>query len=166
MAGGFNSCNGLGGLQAEYYVDRQISIVAAGGLGSWGLKISGGARFYLRDRLGPAMAISYSSSSGLKQLKIMDMEVINQQGIKEIRSVDFKLNQLHTINLSLLQVWRLGQEHNRFYIEAGYSIPLAGKKASHYSLKEPLIISENAKRNLRFFQPGGLMLCMGFSFPF
>jgi hypothetical protein len=166
MAGGINSCNGLGGLQVEYYVQQRLSVIVAGGLGSWGLKFAGGARFYLKDRLGPAASLSYSSSTGIKQIKISDMEVINQQGVKEVRSVDFLLRPLQTINIGLLQVWRLGQEHNRFYIEAGYSIPLQGKSDRNYGLLEPLVITNEAKRNLRMFQPGGWMLSMGFSFPF
>lgn len=166
LAGGINSCNGLGGLQVEYFIHHRMSVIAAGGLGSWGLKFAGGARVYLKDRLGPAASVSYSSSSGIKQIKVSDMEVINQQGVKEVRSVDFLLRPLQTINLSVLQVWRLGQEHNRFYIEAGYSIPLQGKSSANYSLLEPLVITNLAKRNLRLLQPGGLMLNMGFSFPF
>lgn len=166
FAGGINTCNGLGGVQVEYFVGKQVSLIGAGGIGSWGLKMGAGARMYMYDHAGPALAVSYATASGLQQLKLQDVAVINAQGIPEVRSVDLELFRLHTINISVLEMFPMGKKHNRFFLEAGYSIALQGKKDSNYRILEPLILDESTKQALRLLQPGGLMLSMGFSFPF
>lgn len=166
FAGGINTCNGLGGVQVEYFVGKQVSVFGAGGIGTWGLKMGAGTRLYMYDHAGPALAVSYATASGLQQLKLQEVQVINAQGIPEIRSVDLELFRLHTINISVLEMFPMGKKHNRFFLEAGYSIALQGKKDTNYRVLEPLILNETTKQALRLLQPGGLMLSMGFSFPF
>lgn len=166
FAGGFNTINGLGGVQVEYFVSRRTSVIGGGGLGSWGIKTGVGSRFYLNDHAGAAFGCYYTFASGIDQVKLQDVEVINAQGIPETRSVDLRLLRLHAINLSMLYVFPLGKHHNRFFVEYGYSIPLQGKRDRHYQLKEPLILDKSTREVLRLLQPGGLTFSLGLSFPF
>ncbi len=62
--------------------------------------------------------------------------------------------------------WSLGKRHNRFYVDAGYSVPLQTarfKQVFPPGQSEP-VINSGARDMLRNFSPGGLMIGVGFSF--
>lgn len=164
-SGGINNSSGLAGLQVEHFVHKKVSLLTAVGLGSWGYKFTGGARYFFRDRFGPGLGISFSTATGLKEVKLQNIEVINSQNEKETRSVYFELKPVYMLNLSYIRSWHVGKKDNRINLELGYSIPLSSKSAANYRLKENLVLTETSQQVMNFIQPGGFIIglayCLG-----
>lgn len=164
-SGGINNSSGLAGLQVEHFVHKKVSLLGAGGIGSWGYKFTGGTRYFFRDRFGPGLGVSFSTATGLKEVKLQNMEVINSLNEVEMRSVDFELKPVYMLNLSYIRSWHVGKEDNRINLELGYSVPLSSKSAANYRLKENLRLTETSQQVMNFIQPGGFIIglayCLG-----
>lgn len=156
---GINNNCGLLGIGLEQFVTEKISLFGAAGVGSWGGKVTGGARFYLEGKTGSAFGVSYSAATGGKDAEVEIEAMVNNTKQKVKEKFDFK--QVSVINLTWLKYWQVGDK-SRFNLELGYSINLSGE--NNYTSKTGLQLTDQSKAVMNFLQPGGLVIGLGFSF--
>lgn len=156
---GINNNCGLLGIGLEQFVSEKVSFFGAAGIGSWGYKVTGGARLYLDGKTGNAFGLSYSAATGLEEVEIEVDALINntEQKVKE----KFKLNPVSVINLTWMKHWQIGNK-SRFNLELGYSMNMSGK--NNYTSKSGLVLTDKSKSVMDFIQPGGIIIGLGFSF--
>ncbi len=156
---GINNNCGLLGIGLEQFVSEKISLFGAAGIGTWGAKVTGGARFYLDGKTGSAFGVSYSAATGGKDVEVEIEAMVNntKQKVKE----KFDLKQVSAINLTWMKHWQVGNK-SRFNLELGYSINMSGE--NNYTSKSGLLLTDESKAVMNFLQPGGIIIGLGFSF--
>jgi len=100
--------------------------------------------------------IGYSQNSGLEDFE-PEMELING-------STDYVMMDLKPVGNLILAAgyaWKVGQR-NKFYVEAGYAVPLTG---DYYELHDDNVaLSSTSKQALKILRPGGLIVALGINF--
>lgn len=157
---GINNSCGLLGVGLEQFVSDRYTILGAAGIGTWGYKVTGGARYYLEDtKKGAAFGLSYSYSGGINEME-QDVE-IEKNGIKSTVTEQFKMLPVSTLNLTWTRFWYLGQK-SRLNLELGYSINLSGRD-NFESVSKPFL-TDKSRSLINMLQPGGLIIGLGLSF--
>lgn len=155
-ATGINSNTSALGFCFDIPVHKSITVESGVGLGLYGYKIYLGSKYYFSEcHRGWALGAGITYNTGSDKFT-WDVETVN--GKNEKVSVDF----LPQTNLfaSIYHYWTMGSANNRFYIQAGYSQPLATNK---FQQTDGPILSENSKTLLTYIGPGGPILAIGFS---
>ncbi|KAA9346077.1 hypothetical protein F0P94_03065 [Adhaeribacter soli] len=162
FGGGINHYLGLIGPSVEFQLAEKITVFGGAGLGSWGSKLSFGARYYANYPGKWAFGLGYSVSSGLDHIEF-DMPEGYVQNHSSTVKVPFKLKSASTVNLSALRFWTLGKARkNRFNVELGYAVSVAEDR---YVIKDSNYELMPAGRYfMNVLQPGGVTLGLGFSF--
>lgn len=162
FGGGINNFLGLIGPSVEYRLAENITVFGGAGMGSWGNKVSFGARYYANYPGRWAFGLGYSVSSGLDDIEF-DLPAEYVQNQNSNVKVPFKLKSASTVNLSATRFWTIGKARkNRFNVELGYAVPVAENryviKNSNYELMPA------GRYFMNIMQPGGVNLGLGFSF--
>jgi len=157
---GINNPNGVLGFNVDIPI-KQVSVGGGVGVSTWGNKIYAEGRYYLRPcQRGFAFGGGITHNAGRVHAQ---MKLETDQGKQ---NVTMNLNPQTNAFIAAYHFWSLGKRHNRFYVDAGYSVPL---QTAHFKQvfqpgQPTAMISSSAKDRLREFSPGGLMLGFGFSF--
>jgi opacity protein-like surface antigen len=152
---GLNNYTGLIGLSVNVRVYHKFFLQGGIGIGSWGSKMSIGARYDLSYKKGWSFGAGLSSASGLKDFKT-NLEV--KSGNKQ--DVQMDLLRANTLNIKATYFFRIGKRHN-FYLESGYAVPL---QSSPYTIKDGSVLSSTSKAAMDLAAPGGLIFGLGFTF--
>ncbi len=153
---GLNSV-GVIGVSAEQNLGK-ISVIGTAGLGSWGYKFCGGARYYFSYPFGKAIGMSYALATGHSKVRL-DLETLS--GTKQY--VNVQLSPVHLINFSFFNSWKLGNRSSRFGLEIGYSV-IINSGDNFKVLDSGVTLSSTSFKALRIFQPGGLIIGVSFAF--
>lgn len=157
---GINNSSGILGANVEFNIPRNGAVFGAAGLGSWGFKVSGGARYYFHFPHKAAIGLGYSYCTGLSNFTSNQEVINNSTGEISQQSVIMNLKPCGTINLTFLYFWKLGK-HNRINIEAGYAVPTEN---TPYQVTSGQTLSTNSKAVMKFIQPGGFIIGAAFTF--
>jgi hypothetical protein len=151
---GLESFSGLIGITGDFRVRDNFFFRAGAGLGSWGSKFSVGIRNETKTGRSVGYGIYLSRTSGLKDFTTQ-METTD--GTKDV-----KLDCLpgFTLNPTISYKWLIHDLH-RFFIEAGYAVPL---QKDPWKVKDGSVLTEESKMILRILQPGGFSLGLGIQF--
>lgn len=154
---GINNFNGLLGFNAEYNLIDKVSFMGGAGIGSWGTKLSGGARFYKHYPKGFIYTVSFSSCSGIDNVPI---ELETSSGNTE--EVEIKMNRANTLNFTIGGIWTVGKGTTRFHFEGGYGLPLEAQPWE--IITTGIQLSETGEAVMNMMSPGGLIITLGITF--
>lgn len=161
IGSGINSNTGILGFQFEQRLTSPVSVYGSAGLGTCGYKLTAGSRYYLNGLAGSAFSLSFTRSTGVKNLEFT-LDVM-ENNVEVSRQVSIDENPVNTVNFSWLRYWKMGRK-SRFNIELGYSIPFTSP-TSNYTVNTPnVVLSKPSADALGLIQPGGLTIAIGFSF--
>ena len=73
----------------------------------------------------------------------------------------FELLPQTNLFLNLYHYFNVGKKGNRFYLQAGYSVPLSSKS---YEIKSGHTLTDDGEAVMKVLRPGGLSLGLGFYF--
>lgn len=151
---GLESFSGVIGVTGDLRVAKNFFLRAGAGIGSWGGKLSIGVRNESRTGNSFGYGIYLSKATGLKDFTT-NLETTS--GTKDV-----KLNLLpgSTLNPTISYKWLIHNLH-RFFIEAGYAIPL---QTDPWEVTDGSILTENSKMTLHILAPGGFSLGAGIQF--
>ncbi|MDQ3395065.1 MAG: hypothetical protein M3512_13255 [Bacteroidota bacterium] len=155
---GINNISGILGPNVEYKLEGPISLYGAAGLGTWGFKLSGGARYYFDYPNRFALNLGLSHALGANKIET-EIETVSS-GSGNTQKVTMDLHPTSTLNISTLYFIKMGK-HSRFNFEFGYAVPLKNRA---YSIHNGAILTETSHRVMKLLQPGGLILGIGVSF--
>lgn len=156
---GIDNITGFIGPLVEYHLVDNFSVYGAAGLGTWGRKASAGVRYYLDYPQGYAFNIGFSHAAGISAASFGVPEKFIEKRLGE-NAIPFKLLSARTVNVSALKHWVVGaSKRNRFYVELGYAIPTATKR-----YRAPFTLTSSGERFMRFIEPGGIIVGLGFNF--
>lgn len=156
LSAGMNNAPGFVGFDLNIPVSRHVSADAGMGASTWGNKLFFGAKYYLKPHCrGWAFGGGTTFNSGQENRK-MKLETVNGR-----ENVTLQLKPQSNAYLAAYHYWTLGRRHNRFYLEAGSSIPL---HECHYQVVYGDQLTNRSDDRVKKFCPGGLMAGAGFSF--
>ena len=155
---GINNPAGLLGLNIDVPVTAHFDLNAGVGIGTWGNKIYGEARYFLRPcHLGWAFGAGVTYATGLNNFTT---NLETTAGDKEQVTLD--LYSRTNVYLAAYRFWQLGRRANRIYLELGVSVPVSAGDA--YQQTAGNTIDDNSKNTMKVLTPGGLMAGVGFMF--
>lgn len=158
---GLNNNTGLIGFSFDIPVEKYISVEAGAGTGpgisTWGYKLAVSGKFYLSPcQRGWAFSTGLTFNTGIQGYKSTLETIYGDETVK------MNLNSQINVQLSAFHYWNLGKRNNRFYAQAGWSIPLSG--GSSYEVVSYSPLSDNSKTMMSILSPGGPIIACGFSF--
>ena len=157
MGMGINNDAGLVGVTTKIRVYRTFLVNAAAGLGSWGTKLTLGAKYEMKYTRCWGFGVSYSRCSGFS-------DYINSFETTTNPSAEVTMDLLPASTLNLTATYNLYFKRNKlFYLESGYGIPLNVKP---YRIKDGSILTPASESLMNFLQPGGIIIGFGFMFGF
>jgi hypothetical protein len=153
---GVNNPGGIIGFDLDIPILKNVSIGAGAGSSTWGTKVYIDGKYYLKPcHRGWAFGVGITHNTGENNF------TANLETIYQTESVTLNLNPQTNMFIGAYYFWTIGRRYNRFYAEAGYSVPF-----STYSYSEiygdPL--DNVGERTVKILSPGGLMIGAGFSF--
>ena len=158
LSTGWNNNTGILGVNAEVPVSQHFSVDGGLGLSTWGEKLYGGAKYFLKPcHFGWAFGSGLTCSTGLKNF---DDNLPTIDGSTE--PVELQLNPQVNLMLAAYRYWALGRNKSRFYVELGYSVALNGSNRFTQTAGTP--IDDVATETLKILSPGGIIVAIGFSF--
>jgi hypothetical protein len=156
LSSGLNGANGILGFSFEVPVTHAVSIGAGVGVSTWGTKVFGEARYYLKPtQCGWALGAGITHNTGVTDVKH------KHSTIRGDENVTLDLDPQTNVFIAAYRFWHIGKGHNRFYLTAGYSVPLE-HPSYHEVSGDPL--TGSADEHVKKFAPGGLIAGLGFSF--
>jgi len=148
MGTGLESFSGLFGVTGDFRVHNTIFLKAGAGIGSWGGKLSAGLRFETKLSNSIGYGIYLCRATGLKEFTYALETTSGTQDVK------LELMPGFTLNPTISYKWLIHNLH-RFFIEAGYAIPL---QTDPWKVTDGSDLTESAKDFIRILQPGGFSL--------
>jgi hypothetical protein len=157
VATGTNQQSGPLGLTLELPVTSLVSIGTGIGRSTWGTKSYGEARYYFSPHyIGWAVGAGITHNTGESRLKMM---LTTTSGSNE--KVEINARPVTNAFFSGYRFGKLGRHRNRFYVQAGYSVPFGRAK---YSVASGQKITRDSERLVSLLSPGGFIAALGFSF--
>lgn len=159
FSGGVNNQAGVIGFNLELPINHSVTLNGGAGGGSWGTKGYIEARYYFEPicYTGWAIGAGITHSAG-----IYDMKLSLPDAAGEHHDVNIESKPMSNAFVAGYKFWKLGRNSkNRFYIEAGCSVPFGSPQ---YIVKSGEALTEEADRTVRILSPGGLIAAIGFSF--
>jgi hypothetical protein len=153
---GINNPNGILGFNFDIPIVNYVTVGAGVGVSSWGNKVYAEGRYYLRPcQQGFAFAGGITHNSGVSHFE-RKLETVDGK-----RQVTVNLYQETNLYLAVYHFWKIGHRHNRFFVDAGYSVPLYNAR---YKQIDGPQLSDDGINEVKRIAPGGLMIGTGFSF--
>lgn len=153
---GLENPNGILGVSFDVPIIEHVSARAGIGLSSWGYKFYGeGVGYIGKCHRSWAAGLGVSRNTGLPELK---STMPTTTGDREVT-----LEYLPQTNafFNLYHYFNLGKRKSRFYLQAGYSVPLSDKS---YNIKSGHVLTSDGEKVMKLLRPGGLSLGLGFYF--
>ncbi len=158
LSTGWNNNTGIVGVNAEVPVSQHFSVDGGVGISTWGEKLYGGAKYFLKPcHFGWAFGSGITYSTGLKNF---DDNLPTIDGSTE--PVELQLNPQVNLMFAAYRYWALGRNKSRFYIELGYTVPLNGSNRFTQTAGTP--IDDVSVETIKILSPGGIIVAVGFSF--
>jgi hypothetical protein len=155
---GINNNTGVVGVGLEVPVTKQLSVEGGVGASTWGTKVYGGGKYYLRPgHRGWAFGAGITYNSGIATFN-ETLATINDDN----EPVTLDLKPQVNLFLAAYQYFRLGRGNNRFYLEYGFSVPMSG--GDKFDQTGGTEITSSSASAVRFLSPGGIIVAAGFSF--
>lgn len=155
---GVNNNTAIMGFSFDVAVSKNVSVDAGVGTGTWGDKVYGGVKYYLKPHhRGFAFGTGLTFCPGVLHRQA-DMKTI----YGDVEHVEFNKKPVANLMLAAYKYWSLGRKYNRFYAEVGWSVRLTGGDTFTQTKGNPL--SSTSVRNLNANAPGGPILAAGVSF--
>lgn len=156
---GINSNYGIAGIGVDFKLVNKLQGSVSGGIGSWGFKTAGEARYFYSGCMqkGAAVAVGVAYASGLPEMET-ELELSNE----ETKNVTLKLGAQTNLQVSWYKCYSI-KEHHRFFFQVGYSFPISGVD---YTVTSGETLSDVSKTTLRMMAPGGVLVATGFGFGF
>ncbi len=151
---GLESFSGIIGITGDFRVHNNFFLRGGAGIGSWGGKLSVGLRNEQKYGKSFGYGIYLSRATGLKNFTT---QLETNTGTKDV-----KLDLLpgFTLNPTLSYKWLIHDLH-RFFIEAGYAIPL---QTDPWKVTDGSVLTDTSKLVLQMLQPGGFSFGLGIQF--
>ncbi|MFA9214613.1 MAG: hypothetical protein ACEQSR_12320 [Candidatus Methylacidiphilales bacterium] len=157
---GINNNCGAVGFKLGIRLNNKMILDAGVGLGTWGSKTSLGLVFNAINKNAWCPFLSISRASGLENIKL-DLEVKDQFDKTSEKNIELNINPATTFNIGVQRQW-IRKSGNRMVLDLGFSILVDG--GSHEMLDYTNQLTNDGKKKLNAFRPGGLMI--GFSYNF
>ena len=151
---GLESFSGLIGITGDFRATNNFFIRAGAGIGSWGGKFSIGLRNESKTGNSIGYGIYLSRATGLKSF------TYNLETTTGDKDVKLELLPGSTLNPTISYKWLVHDLH-RFFIEAGYAIPL---QTDPWKVTDGSELTEDSKNLLHMLSPGGFSIGLGFQF--
>jgi hypothetical protein len=151
---GLESFSGVIGITGDFRVANNFFLRAGAGIGSWGGKLSFGIRNEAKTNNSIGYGVYISRATGLKDFTTSLETTSGTQDVK------LQLMPGFTLNPTISYKWLIHNLH-RFFIEAGYAIPL---QTDPWKVKDGSELTETSKSALRILSPGGFSFGLGFQF--
>jgi hypothetical protein len=156
---GWNSNTGIG-LKIDHLIVNNASIEAGLGLGAWGFKASGGARYYFTPPFRHSLGAALSYSFGSPQDVTVELEVNDGFGGAEEDSVDFSINPCAVVNLTYAYDIEMSPRF-KLCLEAGYGISL---NSEPYTVRDDRTLTKKSRQVMDIVAPGGVVVSLGLGF--
>ncbi|MGC4057622.1 MAG: hypothetical protein QM743_05795 [Chitinophagaceae bacterium] len=158
---GIGANAGLIGIGAEYGFARHFSAGVGAGIGSWGYKYFGEAKYYFKDDCfkGSALGLAYTYAAGISDVDVKGIETV--YGKKDVK---MDLDPVSNLAVAYYHYWGMGRRRvNRFYLSVGYSVCLSSVT---YTVKGYPVspLTSQGTTTMNVLAPGGLVLGLGFYF--
>lgn len=151
---GIESFSGLIGITGDLRAINNLFIRAGAGIGSWGGKLSIGVRNESKVGNSIGYGIYLSRATGLKSF------TYNMETTSGKKDVKMELQPGFTLNPTISYKWMIRDLH-RFFIEAGYAIPL---QTDPWKITDGSELTTDSKNMMHILAPGGFSLGMGIQF--
>ena len=153
---GMNNPSGFLGLDFNIKLGKYVTLDAGAGPSTWGNKLCVGGKYYLKPaHRGFAFGGGLTFSSGQENAKPTVQTIYGKEKV----TLSFKPQA--NIFVAAYYYWTIGRKYNRFYVEAGRSVPL---HSPHYHEVYGPPLTDDARTFIKRLSPGGYMLGAGFSF--
>jgi hypothetical protein len=154
MGTGIENFSGIFGVTGDFRVSNTIFLKAGAGIGSWGGKLSAGLRYETKVGKSLGYGIYLCRATGLKEFTYA---LETTSGTHDVK---MELMPGFTLNPTISYKWLIHNLH-RFFIEAGYAIPL---QTDPWKVKDGSELTESSKNMLHILAPGGFSLGLGIQF--
>jgi len=151
---GVESFSGLIGITGDFRASNNFFIRGGIGLGSWGGKFSIGVRNESKSGNSIGYGIYLSRATGLNSF------TYNMETTTGKKDVKMELLPGFTINPTISYKWLIHDLH-RFFIEAGYAIPL---QTDPWKVADGSELTQDSKNLMHTLAPGGFSIGLGFQF--
>jgi hypothetical protein len=159
LSTGINNANGLFGPQLDVAITGRISTAIGLGYGTWGPKANLEGRYYFEPcNRGFALGLGATYATGSSDA--VEVRIKTRSGTEK---ATFEQRPAFNATISGYYFGSIGKRGNRFYFQAGYSLPLHGGRLTQ--LSGPSIDPE-ARRPLMIIPPGGPIVAVGVSIGF
>jgi hypothetical protein len=159
---GFNNSAGIIGINAEQQIKNQLTAHGAIGIGTWGTKFTVGVRKYKRYPIGGVFSASFSYATGIEEIEpVIPVKNLATNAVIDT-TVLMRLNPAAALNLSWAYHIKVGKR-SKMYFETGYSFPLSPNR-QYRILTNGYGTTQTSDVLMRFFQPSGPILAIGFLF--
>lgn len=153
---GLNNSVGIMGPQIEVALPANIGIGAGIGLSTWGWKTALDVKYYFAPcHRGWAVGAGITHNSGLDQFKSNMPTTVGD------RDVILSLKPMTNVMICGYYYFRLGKNGSRFYLQGGYSIPLA---PVDYTPDHNYTLTQESDDAIKTISPGGVIIGVGLSF--
>lgn len=157
---GLNNICGAVGFKLGIRLNNKMILDAGVGVGTWGSKTSLGLVFNAINKNAWCPTLSISRANGRENAEVK-VEVTDQFNSNSKKNINLNLNPATCFNIGLQRQW-IRKSGNRMVLDLGFSILVDG--GSHEVLDYTNRITDDGKRMLNIFRPGGLIV--GFSYNF
>ena len=157
---GINSNCGAVGFKLGIRLNNKMILDAGVGVGTWGSKTSLGLVFNAINKNAWCPTLSISRANGRENAEVK-VEVTDQFNSTSKKNINLNLNPATCFNIGLQRQW-IRKSGNRMVLDLGFSILVDG--GSHEVLDYTNRITDDGKKMLNIFRPGGLIV--GFSYNF
>jgi hypothetical protein len=152
---GLNNMSGLLGIDIDYVLSNNTTAGAHIGLGTWGVKMGAGAKYYRREcHTGWAYGMGMSYAGGNRN-QIIELETTTGR-----KNVSLNLLPQAGVQLEILRFFPIGNKGHRFWAELGWNQRFTRKV---YAVLDGQTLSLRANRTINFLCPGGLVMAGGYS---
>jgi hypothetical protein len=151
---GLESFSGVIGMTGDFRLQDNYFVRLGAGIGSWGAKFSAGIRAEKKAGNSIGYGVYISWATGLKNFST---QLETTTGNKDV-----KLDLLpgYTLNPTFSYKWLIRKSH-KFYIEAGYAVPL---QKNVWRVLDNSQLTDSSRKVMEILQPGGLSIGFGFQF--
>jgi hypothetical protein len=154
---GINNTTGILGFSFEVPIAPYVSLESGAGASTWGDKLYAGAKLYMRpNQRGLAFSVGLTRNMGGNNEKITLQTIYTTN-----EPVTLRLYPKTNVLFAVYRYFNLGNQYNRFFVGAGWSVNVAGKGWTQ-TAGTPL--SDRSNNEINATAPGGPMLMAGFSF--
>ena len=155
---GVNSYCGFLGAGIDIRLYQTLFLRGGVGFGTWGNKISVGLKYAEKYTSGWIFGLQYIYCTGISNFT--SQLQVDSGGGTVTKNVNLTLEPTSCINITASYAWVYHRKNN-FFLEFGYSVPLA---TNPYTVNDGSVLTSVSTAAMKILEPGGFVVACGIMF--